>query len=304
MSKLAYIIILNWNGWQDSAACIRSCQALSYPNYEVLLVDNGSSDDSVAQLRERFPNLKIIENSENLGFAGGNNPGIKHALDQGADYIWLLNNDTQVDPEALSELVRTAEAAAEIGMVGSKILVLDRPDTLHFAGGTVNLMDGITTHIGAFEKDEGQYDHLDRVDYATGCSLLVKRKVIEKIGLMPEDYFLYYEETDWCLRAQEAGYAIHMAPKSKVYHKISGSIEYTSPLKQYYLARNRLYFLGKHGRNIAWARRVSADLKLLFRFLHNRQLQHASMIFRSYIHWYLGYTGPLQELVKTSAGDR
>jgi GT2 family glycosyltransferase len=295
MSKLVYIIILNWNGWMDSVDCIRSCQALTYPRFEVLLVDNGSSDDSVIHLRQKFPGLKFIENQENLGFAGGNNPGTKYALDQDADYIWLLNNDTQVDPEALSELIRTAEADAKIGMVGSKILILDRPDTLHFAGGTINLADGITTHIGAFEKDVGQYDQISRVDYATGCSLLVKREVIEKIGLMSEDYFLYYEETDWCLRAQEAGYEIHMAPKSKIFHKISGSIEYTSPLKQYYLARNRLHFLKKHGRKITWSKRIKSDAIIVFRFLRYGQLQHAKMVIRGYLHWYLGYFGPLQE---------
>ncbi len=298
ISKKVFIIILNWNGWRDSIECIRSCEKLVYPNFEIVLVDNGSKDDSVENLKATFHKLKIIENKDNLGFAGGNNEGIRYALENNAEYVWLLNNDTRVDPKALTELVHTIGFNEDTGMAGSKILLLKQPDTLHFAGGKINLENGLTTHVGAFEKDVGQYDNLSEVDYVTGCSLLVKREVIERIGLMPEAYFLYYEETDWCMLARGAGYKILMSQKSKVYHKVSGSIDYSSPEKEYYIVRNRLCFLKKYGQRIAWWNRLITDFRKACSFLKCGRFYHTKMIIWAYVHFIFKYLGPLNGLVK------
>lgn len=297
-NRKVYIIILNWNGWRDSIECIRSCRELNYAHYEIILVDNGSSDDSVARLCKAFPDLNVVANKENLGFAGGNNVGIVDAIQRGADYIWLLNNDTRVDQRALSELVSVAEQYPDCGMVGSKIFLYDEIETLHFAGGQINFTDGTTKHLGIFEKDRGQYDLYSEVDYVTGCSLLAKTDMIKDIGLMPEAYFLYYEETDWCMQATGSGYSIRVAPKSKVYHRVSGSIENLSPEKQYYLTRNRLYFLKKYGKNISWGKRMKKDWSNMLRALRKGQFRYAYLVCLSYLHWLRGDAGPLHKRVK------
>ncbi len=293
MGKSIFIIILNWNGWHDTLECVASCKKLSYPDFRIIIVDNGSTDGSEEKLRNSLKDTEVIQTSKNLGFAGGNNIGIKYALEHAADYIWLLNNDTVVEPETLGELVKVAEADTRVGIVGSKILLKDRPDTLHFAGGTVDLQTGITTHLGAFEKDHGQYDHLTEVDYVTGSSLLIKRQVIEKIGLMPEEYFLYYEETDWCLQAKKKGYALHMAPKSRVFHKVSATVSKVSATKSYYLTRNRLYFLKKHGENVNWSKRFLTDLRQWCFLLRTFRFNEANKILLSYYHWTRNYNGPI-----------
>ena len=293
MDKKVFILILNWNGWQDTIECVHSCENLIYPNFTIMVIDNGSEDESLQQLQAALPSHEIIATGENLGFAGGNNVGIRHALEKGADYIWLLNNDTTVDPAALTELVKTAEDDEQTGIVGSKILTYTDPDTLHFAGGKVNLNTGETKHLGAWEKDERQFDDIKEVDYVTGCSLLVKRAVIEKIGLMPEEYFLYYEETDWCLSARNAGFIVRMTPNSKVFHKISTSIDYFSTKKLYYLIRNRLIFLQKDGEDRKWFQRVLTDMRHAFFLIRTARFREAGMILKAYGHWLSKRTGPL-----------
>jgi len=197
-------------------------------------------------LRERFSDIDLLQTSKNLGFAGGNNVGIRHALEQGADYVWLLNNDTIVDPAALAELVNAAEASNAVGIVGSKIFFFSKPDVIWFAGGSIRQCSGTSHHRGHLNKDEGQYNELTEVDYITGCSLLIKREVVAKIGLMDERFFLLFEEADWNQRAKKQGYKILYVPFSKVWHKVSVSIGAESPAYYYYLIRNSLLFTLKH----------------------------------------------------------
>jgi GT2 family glycosyltransferase len=303
MNPLVFIIILNWNGWKDTAECIESCRQLAYPNFHILVVDNGSTDGSEAILRDRFPGIEIIQTGSNLGFAGGNNVGIKYALKAGADFVWLLNNDTTVDPSALTELVRVAESDGEIGMVGSKALRYSQPEILHFAGGRLDLKTGLTRHIGDGEKDRGQYDDATDTEYISGCSLLAKREVIEKIGLMPEGYFLYFEETDWCMRARVAGFSLRMAMKSKIFHKVSASVQNFSPRKLYYLTRNRLYLLQRHSQTVSWLRRAGSDGRRIGSFLLTGRFRTAAMMARGYWHWRRGYMGPLHGLVEIPRGE-
>ena len=161
---LVFIIILNWNGWKDTVACVESCLNLTYTNYRILIIDNKSTDGSVAELKARLPEIEIVETDRNLGFAGGNNVGIRIALDQHADYIWLLNNDTVVDPQCLSQMLQAAEADNHIGMVGSKIYYHHKSETLWFAGGEIDFENGgATRHIGQDERDEGNYDQLKEI---------------------------------------------------------------------------------------------------------------------------------------------
>ncbi|OGU10783.1 MAG: hypothetical protein A2075_06425 [Geobacteraceae bacterium GWC2_58_44] len=199
------IIVLNWNGSSHTVSCLTALAKTTYPNYNIVVVDNGSSDDSVVRIRSSFPDIRIVETGRNLGYAGGNNVGIRHALAHGADYVWILNNDTVVVTECLQRMVVAAESDKSIGMVGSKIYYLDAPQTIWYAGGTVDLKLGCTWHIGKDEPDHGNHDAPGETEFITGCSVLVRRQLVEAIGLMDENYFLYFEDVDWSMKARQAG---------------------------------------------------------------------------------------------------
>ncbi|MCK4891324.1 MAG: glycosyltransferase family 2 protein, partial [Candidatus Pacebacteria bacterium] len=227
--------------------CLKSLEKINYSNYKIVVVDNGSEDDSVSAIKKQFSEVKIIENKKNLGFAGGNNVGIKYAIDSGADYVLLINNDTTVEEDFLSELVEAGESDEKIGILGSKIYFYSDPNRIWFAGGKVNWLKNKGTHIGLDQIDNGQYDKIKETDYLTGCCLLIKREVVEKIGVLAEDYFLYYEDTDFSLRTKNAGYRSIYVPKSKIYHKISRSIKPGSSSYVYYHARNGLVMAKRTG---------------------------------------------------------
>lgn len=242
------IIILNWNGKEDTIECLESLKQITYPNYEILLVDNGSTDGSVECFRERYPGMEIIENEKNLGFAEGNNVGIRRAMELGADYVLLLNNDTVVDPEFLGELVKVAGGDEKIGIVGPKIYYYDyngQKDVIWFAGGSINLTTGKTSHYNMKKKDDRTTNKIKKVDYITGCAILIKRDVIIKIGLLDSDYFLYFEEADLCTRANKT-YDCVFVPDAKIWHKISSSTggDFSSTMA-YYFVRNRMLFMTK-----------------------------------------------------------
>ena len=245
MDKSVFIIILNWNGWEDTAGCVESCRKLTYPNFRTLVVDNCSTDGSEATLRQRFPEVEIIQTGSNLGFAGGNNVGIRHVLAQGADYVWLLNNDTIVAPQCLSHMVQTAEADGQAGMVGSKIYYFHAPSTLWYAGGEVDLeKGGVSRHLGQDEIDEGDYDRPGKTGYITGCSILARRAMIEDVGLLEEAYFLYFEDADWSLRARQKGWKLLYQPAARVWHKEGAQTKKVySNRFVYYILRNRFYFV-------------------------------------------------------------
>ncbi len=245
-----FIIIINFNGWKDTQECLASLDKVNYDNFEIVLVDNASKErPQEADLKE-FPNLKILYqfNKENLGFAGGNNQGIKIALSKGADYILLLNNDTVVASDFLSELVKEGEEDSKNGILGPLIYFYDRKDVIWSAGGRINKRFYRGELIGYQEEDKNQYQATEQVDYISGTCLLIKREVIEKIGLLSEDYFLYYEDTDWCQRAKLAGWRCLFVPSSKIYHKISSSTREFSYPYIYYHSRNGLIFCLKFGR--------------------------------------------------------
>lgn len=258
MDKKVAIIVLNWNGGKDTLECLESLKKLDYPDYEIVVVDNGSTDGSPQLIKKRFPEIILIENEKNLGFAEGNNVGIRFALEKGAKYIFLLNNDTIVDEDILGHLIRVAESDSAIGILGPKIYYHSEPNKIWFVGGVINWRTGRAAHFGMNEVDKGQFDELKEVDYVTGCALMVRREVIEDIGLMDSRFFLYYEETDWCTRAKKVGYKIMFEPQAKVWHKISistGGVE--SAVGYYYYARNKLLLARKNLSLVNW-------LKFLF----------------------------------------
>jgi GT2 family glycosyltransferase len=241
--ELVCVIVVNWNGWRDTLECLESCARLDYPRVEIVVIDNGSTDDSVARLRERFPSLHLIETGANLGFAAGNNAGLPVARRLGAAYVWLLNNDTVVDPASLSALVDALRDDDDIAIAGSKICHQDEPGTLWYAGGFLSSFWGWAVHRGSGEPDDGRYDQTADVDFATGCSLLVRTAVLDEIGPLADEYFLYWEDVDLCARARQAGGRVVYVPASRVLHKLGSSLPPARRrVKWRYEGRNRLLF--------------------------------------------------------------
>ncbi len=218
------IIVLTWNGRDLTLDCLRSLEAVRTPGAHGVVVDNASSDGTVSAIRERYGDrISVIENGANLGFAAGNNAGIKRALADGADFVLLLNNDTMVAPDFVDELLRPMMAAPDVGITAPKIFYAEPVNQIWFAGGEISLWRGTARHIGIREIDRGQYDRERDIDYATGCAMLVRRAVFEKAGFLDPGYQAYFEDADFCVRVRAAGFRIRYAPAAKVWHKISAS---------------------------------------------------------------------------------
>jgi GT2 family glycosyltransferase len=238
------VVVLNWNGRDDTLDCLASLGRLNYPAYEVVVVDNGSNDGSAAAIRAAYPQVTLIETGDNLGYVGGNNVGLEYAKAIGANYALLLNNDTEVAPDFLHFLVEAAEENSTVGIVGPTIYYFDQPHVIWSAGGGVDWSRGDTWMIGLDEEDHGQFGKSPRpVDFVTGCALLVKMSLAEQVGVLDQRFFAYYEETEWCVRATRAGFKILHVPQAAIWHKISPAAREASPQVQYYMTRNRLLFL-------------------------------------------------------------
>jgi GT2 family glycosyltransferase len=238
------IITVNYNQVALTCALIESLKKVSYPDVEIVVVDNGSPEDATPTITKRYPEVKFIRSEQNLGFAGGNNLGIQESTGK---YFLFLNNDTEVDPGFLEPLVELFETNPTAGAASSKLIYFNSDNIIQYAGSTaLNPFTGRNKRIGYMEKDFGQHDTLRETDLAHGAAMMVPKSVIEKAGLMPEFFFLYYEEVDWCERIKKAGYKIYVVPASKVYHKESMSVGKKSTLKTYYMTRNRVLFMRRN----------------------------------------------------------
>lgn len=287
-----YIVLLNWNGLSDTIECLHSCHRLNYPNFRIIVVDNASANNEADELSRLFPSVSFIKQKTNLGYAGGNNAGIKSALEKNADGVWLLNNDTVVAPDSLACLVDELFIAKNIGCAGSKVYLYDKPETLWFAGGTANLTTGIAGHLGEGEPDTCQYDTAKDVDYLTGCSLLIKKEIFEQIGFLDEAYFLLFEDTDFCARVHQGGYETRYVPSSHVWHKVSQSIAKRAYQYEYYIARNSLYFVSKNGGNI-WVALQARLRAILYDLMHERDIFRTYARFKGVLHYFLKRQGPV-----------
>jgi GT2 family glycosyltransferase len=241
--------ILNWNQKDLTCECLTSLAELDYPNYGIVIVDNGSRNEEAAVIRQSFPSAIVLENETNLGFAEGNNVAIRYALEQGTDYVFLLNNDTEVDPQMLKRLVEVAERDDHIGIVGPKINYFSEPETIWSAGGILD-SQRMPILLGVDEPDNGQHDTLKEVDWVTGCALLIKSSLVEQIGLIDARFFIYFEENDWCYRAKRAGFKVFYVPEALMWHKIQPRHQALSPRHVYLMTRNRLLFLRNTGAGI------------------------------------------------------
>lgn len=247
---LVYFVILNWNQRDLTLDCLASLSELDYPNYSIVLVDNGSQDDSVTLVRRRFPGVILIENRQNLGYSEGNNVGIRRALVERADYVLLLNNDTTVDPGFLRTLIKVAESDPAIGMVGPTMYYAQPSNMIWGAANYINWTEGTVIRQLMGQLDDGSGTVLpgspQEVDAIDTCALLVKREVVEKIGLMDGRYFINYDDVDWCVRARKAGYTLVYVPDARMWHKVSASMGQASPATTYYMTRNALLFFWRH----------------------------------------------------------
>jgi GT2 family glycosyltransferase len=203
-----YIIILNWNQADDTIRCLDSLRTLAYKNFSVIVVDNGSRDGSPAKIKKEFPDIRVIANKHNLGFAAGNNVGINYALKEEPDYIFLLNNDTKVEPSLMRELITVAESDTRIGVVGAVNYSFNEPDKVTLVHTTFNWLTGFTKREPLEAIANGHIVEPQEAHGVCGSSLLIKRGVIETVGLLDERFFIYYEDTDWCLRAGKAGFQV------------------------------------------------------------------------------------------------
>ncbi|WP_414468851.1 glycosyltransferase family 2 protein [Methanobacterium sp. ACI-7] len=288
------IVILNWNGWRDTLECLESVYQINYPNYNVIVVDNGSEDNSIEKIKEyaegkikvksdffkynpdnkplkvieyskndlEFINVSeiedlssnqkliLIKNDENYGFAEGNNIAMRYILKSlNSDYILLLNNDTVVDKNFLANLVKHGENK-NTGILGPTVCYYNEPDNVSISGGNIIFSIGAINYVNLNKNYKNQDMNEKNVDYISGCSLLIKNEVCKKTGLLNSDYFLYYEDTEWCLRAKSNGYNVLYVPESRIWHK-----ESTAPVSNvgvYYLTRNRFWFIKKYANNLQY----------------------------------------------------
>ncbi|HJQ22295.1 MAG TPA: glycosyltransferase family 2 protein [Blastocatellia bacterium] len=238
------VIVLNWNTYAHTEACLESLRQITYPNRQVILVDNGSTDGSGEKLRRAFPEAVFLQNAANLGFARGCNVGIYRALADHSDYVLLLNSDMLVEPNFLEAAVRLAESDPCIGLVSGKVYLQDRPGVLWYAGGTVSAWRGVTVR-GWYQKDGGQFDEPCEVGFSTGALMLIRRSVLDRIGLLPEVYFFGQEEWDYSLSVRRGGFKLYYAPQCVAYHKADGSHRNLDPKYLYNGFRNRIIFHSK-----------------------------------------------------------
>ncbi len=237
------IILVNYNGAKYNEECIRSIKESTYNNYEIIVVDNCSTDKSVEQLQKQFnKEIKIIQSKENLGFSGGNNLGIKYALTSKCDYIMLLNNDTTIHAEMIKIMIETA-VLNNFKVIAPKIFYYDNPKMIWSTGTTIHWKKGIPKQNGINVIDNGEFQERIEVESATGCCILIHKDVVENIGMLSEEYFLYYEDTDYSATIQSKKIKIIYEPKAIMYHKVSASTGgEESPNYIYYNTRNRLIF--------------------------------------------------------------
>jgi len=258
MTPSVGIIILNWNSYDVTARCLESFSQVDYSNYEVILVDNGSSDDSGNKLLEGFPWITLLKNDKNLGFTGGNNTGIRYAVERKLDYIMLLNNDTVVTEKFLTVLIDSIKSDPKIGAIQPKILYYKAQDTIWNAGGTYIAFLGIAPSRGDGEKDNGQYDKRFDTRWITGCCFLLPRQIVEEIGPLDDKFFIYFEDADWSFKIRKLGKRLLYEPGAFIYHEAGMSDNNrdknkegnVSPFAHYQGVRNHLFMIRRYSRGL------------------------------------------------------
>jgi len=247
MRSSPYVIsvILNTNRRDDTLACLASLQGNTYREHKAVVLDNASTDGSVDAIRTAFPQVEVVQLTANLGYAGNNNVGIRQAMKEHPEWILLLNEDTVLAPECLERMVEAGAADPRIGIIGPLVYHFDSPDVIQSAGGKLDRY-WQASHIGQNQRDYGQFIQPRDVDWISGCCIVIRRQVMEQVGVLDERYFYYWEETELCIRARKHRWRIVHVPQAKLWHK-GVQVDYKpGPCVTYYATRNRLLTLTKH----------------------------------------------------------
>ena len=242
-----YIIVLNYNKYDYTKRCLESLHASDYPNHHIVLIDNGSSDGSSQRLQNEFPDITYIFNEKNVGFARGVNVGIRHALlDPDCAYVLLFNNDAIMLPTYLRRAIETAESDPQIGIVGGKTYQDQTSNVISYAGGEIHTWTASTVAYGIGQEDTGEYDKVCQTTYIPGAMMVIKRRVLETVGLLPEVYFFGTEDIDYCIAARQGGFKLYYIPTLAAYHLGGGSFWSWEPKWTYNFYRNKLTLLRRH----------------------------------------------------------
>jgi len=281
IKPMVSIVSVNYDQPEVTCEMLASLRKVTYPNFETLIVDNGSPTTNPHCIKEKHPEAHLIISEENLGFAGGNNIALKQAK---GDYVLLLNNDTEVKPDFLDSLVKLMESDKSIGISSAKIKYYYEDNIIQYAGTSpINPITSRGRHYGNKEKDIGQFDKAIETYYPHGACMIIRKSVLDKLGLLYDGYFLYYEEYDFAERVRQAGYKIYFQPNSEILHKESISTGKNSPLKTYYMNRNRLLFLRRNVKGITFWLAMSYYFLISFpkntiKYLFNKE--HLSALYR------------------------
>ena len=248
-----FIIIVNYNGYKDTRDCIESLLEIVYENYEIIGVDNGSTDESMNLLNGvKNEKVVVLDAKDNLGSSGGNNLGIGYAFRHQADYVLLLNNDTVVEKDFLSKLIDCAGKYQNHAVISPKIMYDFDRNIIWYAGGETSKYTTRTIHTGIHSRDIGQFEKEKEVTFISGCCMLIPLEVLKTVGKMKEDYFLYCEDLDYCYQIRNKGYHLIYCPDAKIYHKVSASTGQQSDMVTYYIVRNKRYIIDRYTRGIQW----------------------------------------------------
>ncbi|HEY4690054.1 MAG TPA: glycosyltransferase family 2 protein [Anaerolineae bacterium] len=281
------MVVLHYNGLPDTLACLHSLQIGRGRPVDLIVVDNASQDGGAEAIRAADPAIHLVMNRTNLGYAGGNNIGIRAALERGADAVFLLNNDTLLDPDCVSRLACVLASDPRIGVTGPMVYTFNETPLISSAGGVIDWHHADAGNTGAGEIDRGQYPARS-VDFVNGCGLMVSRAAIARTGLLDERYFMYWEETDWCTRIKRAGFEIHFEPAAQMRHKAAIRSDDLGPTTLYYMTRNRLLFFSRHAPlrliPITIAHAIHGALREAARYQRAGRPEHARAMRRGIVH--------------------
>jgi GT2 family glycosyltransferase len=246
-------LVLNYNGCEVTLLTLESLLRLDYPALDLVVIDNGSTDNSRAAITARFPSVRQLPVAENRGISWGINHGLRWALEQRYDYVLIMNNDIEVAPDLLSRLVECAQSDPAIGCVGPKAYYYYDRERLWSAGGLLRFRESVTRERGDRELDRGQYDRDEEVPYVNGCAMLVRREALERTGLWDPVYYVGVEDADWCVRMKRAGFRCYYAHRARLWHMISHSLGVYRPSRTFHTGRSSAIFLRKYASPAQWA---------------------------------------------------
>jgi hypothetical protein len=259
-----FAVVVNWNGGEQNVECLDSLLAQGLAPSEIVFVDNGSVDGSADEIARRFPGVLLLRNRENLGFGEGANQGGREALARGAGHVFFVNNDVRLPAGSLDLLVRALAEKTDVGIVGPRVLYKSEPGRVWCAGGMLTWKENLSTLLGHRQLDGPEWRASRDVDYVAGCALLVRREVLEKVGMFDAKYFAYMEDVDLCLRAKRAGFGVRLVGDAAAYHASSSATGGGyNPRRKYMMGVNSIWFLKRHARAREWVRFLAYDVLTL-----------------------------------------